>query len=113
MFGRNSESPVPVIAAETPSDCFDAALEAARIAVKYRTPAFLLSDAYLANGSEPGLLPDVDAVPPIEPNFAEANGEDFQPDRRDRATLAPPWAIPGTQGLPYRTGRLEHQGTAR
>ena len=69
MFGRNSESPVPVIAASTPADCFDAALEAARIAVKYRTPVFLLSDAYLANGSEPWLLPDVDAIPPIEPGF--------------------------------------------
>ena len=109
MFGRNSESPVPVIAAATPSDCFDAALEAARIAVKYRTPVFLLSDAYLANGSEPWLLPDVDAIPPIEPNFAEANGEDFQPYRRDEQTLARPWAIPGTPGLEHRIGGLEKQ----
>src|SRR5207249_10261263 len=70
MFGRNSESPVPVVAAATPGDCFDAALEAARIAVKYRTPVFLLSDAYLANGSEPWLLPDVDAIAPIDPGFA-------------------------------------------
>src|SRR2546422_148570 len=109
MFGRNSESPVPVIAAATPSDCFDAALEAARIAVKYRTPVFLLSDAYLANGSEPWLLPDVDAIPPIEPGFAEANGEDFQPYRRDEQTLARPWAIPGTPGLEHRIGGLEKQ----
>src|SRR5437016_3077559 len=109
MFGRNSESPVPVIAAATPSDCFAAALEAARIAVKYRTPVFLLSDAYLANGSEPWLLPDVDAIPPIEPNFAEANSEDFQPYRRDEQTLARPWAIPGTSGLEHRIGGLEKQ----
>jgi 2-oxoglutarate ferredoxin oxidoreductase subunit alpha len=111
MFGRNSESPVPVIAAATPSDCFDAALEAARIAVKYRTPVFLLSDAYLANGSEPWLLPDVDAIPPIEPRFAEAeaNGGDFQPYRRDEETLARPWASPGTPGLEHRIGGLEKQ----
>src|SRR3989440_885732 len=105
MFGRNSESPVPVIAAATPSDCFDAALEASRIAVKYRTPVFLLSDAYLANGSEPWLLPDVDAIPPIEPGFAESNGE-FQPYPRDEETLARPWAIPGTAGLEHRIGGL-------
>ena len=109
MFGRNSESPVAVIAAATPSDCFDAALEAARIAIKYRTPVFLLSDAYLANGSEPWLLPDVEAIPPIEPRFAEANGEDFQPYRRDQETLARPWAIPGTPGLEHRIGGLEKQ----
>src|SRR6184192_791968 len=109
MFGRNSESPVPVIAAATPSDCFAAAIEAARIAVKYLTPVFLLSDAYLANGSEPWLLPDVDAIPPIEPNFTEANGEDFQPYRRDEQTLARPWAIPGTPGLEHRIGGLEKQ----
>src|SRR5437868_13637450 len=92
MFGRNSESPVPVIAAATPSDCFDAAIEAARIAIKYRTPVFLLSDAYLANGSEPWLLPDVDAIAPIDPGFAEP-GSDFEPYRRDEETLARPWAI--------------------
>src|SRR6184192_677957 len=109
MFGRNSESPVPVVAAATPSDCFAAALEAARIAVKYRTPVFLLSDAYLANGSEPWLLPDVDAIPPIDPGFAQANGDDFQPYRRDEETLARPWAIPGTVGLEHRIGELEKQ----
>src|SRR5437899_6385987 len=109
MFARNSESPVPVIAAATPSDCFDAALEAARIAIKYRTPVFLLSDAYLANGSEPWLLPDVDAIPPIDPAFAQANGDDFQPYRRDEETLARPWAIPGTPGLEHRIGGLEKQ----
>jgi 2-oxoglutarate/2-oxoacid ferredoxin oxidoreductase subunit alpha len=109
MFGRNSESPVPVIAAATPSDCFDAALEAVRIAVKYRTPVFLLSDAYLANGSEPWLLPDVDAIAPIDPGFAEANGEDFRPYLRDEHTLARPWAIPGTPGLEHRIGGLEKE----
>src|SRR4051794_5450658 len=107
MFGRNSESPVPVIAAATPSECFDAALEAARIAVKFRTPVFLLSDAYLANGSEPWLLPDVDAIAPIDPNFAQANGGDFEPYKRDPETLARPWAIPGTPGLEHRVGGLE------
>jgi 2-oxoglutarate ferredoxin oxidoreductase subunit alpha len=109
MFGRNSESPVPVIAAATPSDCFDAALEAVRIAVKYRTPVFLLSDAYLANGSEPWLLPDVDAIAPIDPGFAEADGEDFRPYLRDEHTLARPWAIPGTPGLEHRIGGLEKE----
>ena len=109
LFGRNAESPVPVIAAATPSDCFDAALEAVRIAVKYRTPVFLLSDAYLANGSEPWLLPEVDAIAPIDPSFARANGGDFQPYRRDEETLARPWAIPGTPGLEHRIGGLEKQ----
>src|SRR5690349_5993455 len=108
MFGRNSESPVPVIAAATPSDCFDAAIEAARIAVKYRTPVFLLSDAYLANGSEPWLLPDAGAIESIEPGFAQADG-DFEPYRRDEETLARPWAIPGTAGLEHRIGGLEKQ----
>jgi 2-oxoglutarate/2-oxoacid ferredoxin oxidoreductase subunit alpha len=109
LYGRNSESPVPVIAASTPSDCFDAALEAARIAIKYRTPVFLLSDAYLANGSEPWLLPDADAIPAIEPNFAQRNGEEFEPYRRDEETLARPLAIPGTPGLEHRVGGLEKQ----
>ena len=108
MFGRNSESPVPVIAAATPSDCFDAAVEAARIAIKYRTPVFLLSDAYLANGSEPWLLPNVDEIATIDPQFAEPNG-DYQPYLRDEETLARPWAIPGTPGLEHRIGGLEKQ----
>ena len=109
LFGRNAESPVPVIAAATPADCFDAALEASRIAVKYRTPVFLLSDAYLANGSEPWLLPDADAIAPIDPSFAQSNGDEFQPYRRDEETLARPWAIPGTPGLEHRIGGLEKQ----
>jgi 2-oxoglutarate ferredoxin oxidoreductase subunit alpha len=109
LYGRNSESPVPVIAAATPSDCFDAALEAVRIAVKYRTPVFLLSDAYLANGSEPWLLPNVDEIAPIDPRFARQNGADFQPYARDETTLARPWAIPGTPTLEHRIGGLEKQ----
>ena len=95
LFGRNGESPVPVVAASTPSQCFDAAIEAARIALKYRTPVYLLSDAYLANGSEPWLIPDVSELPDISTTFAEANGEPFEPYRRDPETLARPWAIPG------------------
>ena len=110
LFGRNGESPVPVIAASSPSDCFDAAIEACRIALKYRTPVYLLSDAYLANGSEPWLLPDVDQLPDISTTFAtEANGEDgtFLPYLRDEQTLARPWALPGTKGLEHRIGGLE------
>jgi 2-oxoglutarate ferredoxin oxidoreductase subunit alpha len=111
LFGRNSESPVPVVAASTPSDCFDAAIEAARIAVKYRTPVFLLSDAYLANGSEPWLIPDVGTLPTIDVGFATGpnDGERFLPYRRDAETLARPWAIPGTPGLEHRIGGLEKE----
>jgi 2-oxoglutarate ferredoxin oxidoreductase subunit alpha len=109
MFGRNSESPVPVVAAATPSDCFHAALEAARIAIKFRTPVFLLSDAYLANGSEPWLLPNVDDIPEIDAGFAQADGREFLPYARDEETLARPWAIPGTPGLEHRIGGLEKQ----
>ena len=109
LFGRNSESPVPVIAAPTPGGCFDAAIEAARIALKYRTPVYLLSDAYLANGSEPWLLPDVEALPDISTRFAEAAEHEgkFLPYQRDPDTLARPWAIPGTPGLEHRIGGLE------
>src|SRR3954462_4812298 len=114
MFGRNGESPVPVVAPQSPADCFDAALEAARIAVTYRTPVFLLSDGYLANGSEPWSVPDVEDLPRIDPAFAtEPNHEDakgkadFWPYLRDRETLARPWAIPGTPGLEHRVGGIE------
>jgi 2-oxoglutarate ferredoxin oxidoreductase subunit alpha len=109
MFGRNGESPVPVIAASTPSQCFDAAIEAARIALKYRTPVYLLSDAYLANGSEPWLIPDVAKLPDISTTFtfaSEAGGE-FMPYARDPQTLSRPWALPGTPGLEHRIGGLE------
>jgi 2-oxoglutarate ferredoxin oxidoreductase subunit alpha len=109
MYGRNSESPVPVVAAATPGECFTAAIEAARIAIKYRTPVFLLSDAYLANGSEPWLLPDLSELPDISSPFAtttNSNG-DFMPYLRDPETLARPWAVPGTPGLEHRIGGLE------
>jgi 2-oxoglutarate/2-oxoacid ferredoxin oxidoreductase subunit alpha len=111
MFSRNGEAPVPIVAAQGPGDCFDAAIEAARLALKYRTPVFLLSDGYLANGAEPWRLPDVDALPDLRPlvNFATEtnhNGE-FWPFLRDPETLARPWAIPGTPGLEHRIGGLE------
>jgi 2-oxoglutarate/2-oxoacid ferredoxin oxidoreductase subunit alpha len=109
LYGRNSESPVPVVAAMSPSDCFNAAIEACRIALKYRTPVYLLSDAYLANGSEPWLLPDVSELAEIPVEFATApnfEGE-FLPYLRDEHTLARPWAVPGTPGLEHRVGGLE------
>jgi 2-oxoglutarate ferredoxin oxidoreductase subunit alpha len=107
LFGRNSESPVPVLAAATPGDCFDAAIEAARIALRYRTPVYLLSDAYLANGAEPWLIPDVSELPPIDVDFARPGDRAFLPYARDPQTLARPWAIPGTPGLEHRIGGLE------
>jgi 2-oxoglutarate ferredoxin oxidoreductase subunit alpha len=111
LHGRNAENPVPVIAASTPGDCFDCALEAVRIAIKYRTPVYLLSDAYLANGAEPWPIPDVDSIPSIDPEFATEPPEDgvFLPYTRDPETLARPWAIPGTPGLEHRIGGLEKQ----
>ncbi len=111
LFGRNSESPVPVVAAMSPSDCFHAAIEACRIALKYRTPVYLLSDAYLANGSEPWLLPEVSTLPDISVSFTtEANFEGtFLPYLRDEKTLARPWAVPGTPGLEHRIGGLEKE----
>ncbi|MFJ8472022.1 2-oxoacid:acceptor oxidoreductase subunit alpha [Kitasatospora sp. NPDC094011] len=112
MFGRNGEAPVPIVAPATPAECFDAALEAARIAVTYRTPVFLLSDGYLANGSEPWRIPEVGELPEIDPRFATApNREDgaFWPYLRDPHTLARPWAVPGTAGLEHRIGGIEKQ----
>jgi 2-oxoglutarate ferredoxin oxidoreductase subunit alpha len=106
LFGRNSESPIPVVAAATPGGCFDAAIEAVRIALKYRTPVFLLSDAYLANGAEPWLIPDVASLPDISTEFA-TDPEGYEPYARDPDTLARPWAIPGTPGLEHRIGGLE------
>ncbi|RZU73070.1 2-oxoglutarate ferredoxin oxidoreductase subunit alpha [Micromonospora kangleipakensis] len=111
LYGRHGEAPVAVIAPKSPSDCFHAALEAARIALTYRTPVLLLSDNYVANGSEPWLLPDVESLPDLRVEFATApNGEDgttFLPYLRDPETLARPWAIPGTPGLEHRIGGLE------
>jgi 2-oxoglutarate ferredoxin oxidoreductase subunit alpha len=109
LYGRHGESPVPIVAPYSPSHCFDAALEAARIATKYRTPVFLLSDGYLANGAEPWSLPDVDALPDLHVDFATEPNHDgaFWPFLRDPETLARPWAIPGTPGLEHRIGGLE------
>jgi len=128
MFGRNGESPVPVIAPRSPADCFDAALEAVRIATVYRTPVLLLSDGYLANGSEPWRIPDVATLPDLHVTFATGpddgltHGVDGAPDdgaapdsayrpflpyARDPVTLARPWAVPGTPGLEHRIGGIE------
>ena len=114
LFGRHGESPLPVVAASTPAQCFDAAMEAARLAVTYRTPVILLSDAYLANGSEPWLIPDVDDLPAFSPDFAEeTNAVDaegnpiFLPFLRSPETMARPWAPPGNVGLEHRIGGLE------
>jgi 2-oxoglutarate ferredoxin oxidoreductase subunit alpha len=110
LFGRNGEAPVPVVAPRSPGDCFDAALEAARIALTYRTPVILLSDGYLANGAEPWAVPATEDLPDLRVEFATApNGEDgeFLPYLRDPETLARPWAVPGTAGLQHRIGGLE------
>jgi 2-oxoglutarate ferredoxin oxidoreductase subunit alpha len=107
LFGRHSESPIPVIAPSTPGDCFHAALEAFRMAVKYMTPVILLSDGYLANSSEPWLIPDVDSLErnPVD-NATPLDVGEFQPYARNPETLARPWAIPGTPGLEHRIGGL-------
>jgi 2-oxoglutarate ferredoxin oxidoreductase subunit alpha len=124
MFGRNGESPVAVLAPATPSDCFDIALEAVRIATKYRTPVIILSDGYLANGSEPWLIPDVHKLPRLRDEFSFSSPADwvaadssdgkpeFLPFRRDPQTLARPWAIPGTPGLEHRIGGIEKADVA-
>jgi 2-oxoglutarate ferredoxin oxidoreductase subunit alpha len=111
MFGRHGESPVPVVAAQSPTDCFDTALEAVRIATTYRTPVYLLSDAYLANGSEPWRIPDIADLPDLTVKFAEPDpdGAPFAPYSRDPETLARPWAIPGTAGLEHRVGGIEKE----
>ena len=117
LFGRNGESPVAVLAPATPGDCFTIAIEAVRIAVKYRTPVILLSDGYLANGSEPWRIPDVAGLPDISTDFSFSKPEDwqdedgkpaeFRPFQRDPETLARPWAVPGTPGLEHRIGGIE------
>jgi 2-oxoglutarate ferredoxin oxidoreductase subunit alpha len=109
LYGRNGEAPVPVVAAATPSDCFHAVIEGARIALKYRTPVVVLSDGYLANGSEPWRIPDVQSLPDISTEFATEPNHDgeFWPYLRDPETLARPWAVPGTPGLEHRIGGLE------
>jgi 2-oxoglutarate ferredoxin oxidoreductase subunit alpha len=106
IFGRNSDSPLPVIAAATPADCFAMAYEAVRIAVKYMTPVILLTDGYLANGAEPWNLPRYDELPPI-PVVFRTDPEGFFPYLRDPKTLARPWVRPGTPGLEHRVGGIE------
>jgi 2-oxoglutarate/2-oxoacid ferredoxin oxidoreductase subunit alpha len=117
MFGRNGEAPVPIVAPRSPSDCFDTAIEAARIATTYRVPVILLSDGYLANGSEPWRIPSVEDLPDLHVEFAtEPNATiegtpdgtpTFHPYVRDPVTLARPWAVPGTAGLEHRIGGIE------
>jgi 2-oxoglutarate ferredoxin oxidoreductase subunit alpha len=110
VYGRNGDAPLPVLAAATPTDCFDVALEAVRLATKYMTPVMMLSDAYLANAAEPWLVPDADELPRFPVAFrSEPDG--FQPFQRDPETLARPWAIPGTPGLEHRVGGLERDST--
>ncbi|HEY6430334.1 MAG TPA: 2-oxoacid:acceptor oxidoreductase subunit alpha [Acidimicrobiales bacterium] len=116
MYGRHSEAPLPILAPQTPSDCFAIAIEATRLAVKYRTPVIVLSDGYLANGAEPWRLPDLDALEPIDPAFAsepnhvdEDGNQTFWPYIRDPETLARPWAPPGLPGLEHRIGGLEKE----
>ncbi len=119
MYGRHGEAPLPIVAAQSPSHCFDAAFEGVRLALKYRTPVIVLSDGYLANGSEPWRFPDVDDLADIsvpfttEPNHLNPDGStEFWPYARDERTLARPWAIPGTPGLMHRIGGIEkHDGT--
>jgi 2-oxoglutarate ferredoxin oxidoreductase subunit alpha len=115
IHGRHGESPLPVLAASTPADCFATALDAARIAIRYRTPVILLTDTFLANSSEPWLLPSMDSLPEIDPEFATGPnaGDEFLPYARNQRG-ARPWAIPGTPGLQHRLGGLEKEhGTGK
>ena len=106
MHGRNGEAPVVVIAAKAPSDCFEVAIEAVRIATTFMVPVILLSDGTIANGAEPWLVPNLDAIPDMKPSF-RTDPEGFAPYIRDEKTLARPWAVPGTPGLEHRIGGLE------
>jgi 2-oxoglutarate ferredoxin oxidoreductase subunit alpha len=108
LFGRNSEAPIPVLAASTPSDCFWVAIEACAIAIKYMVPVIILSDGYLANGAEPWRIPSVDDIPEMRVKFA-TDPVGFLPYKRNPQTLARPWAVPGTPGLEHRIGGLEKQ----
>jgi 2-oxoglutarate ferredoxin oxidoreductase subunit alpha len=107
MFGRNSDSPIPIVAPATPGDCFDMAIEAWRLALKYMTPVAFLSDAFLATGSEPWLIPSIANLPQIGVDNATVGDGPFRPYERDPETLARPWAVPGTAGLEHRIGGLE------
>jgi 2-oxoglutarate ferredoxin oxidoreductase subunit alpha len=106
LYGRNSDSPIPVIAAATPTDCFETAFEAVRIAVKYMTPVILLTDGYLANGAEPWRIPNVKDLPELQVHF-RTDPKGFYPYLRDPATLSRPWVVPGTPHLEHRVGGLE------
>jgi 2-oxoglutarate ferredoxin oxidoreductase subunit alpha len=108
MYGRHGESPIPIIAASTPADCFDCAYESVRIALKYMTPVILLTDGQLANGAEPWALPDVNQLPEIKVEF-RTDPEGFLPYLRDPETLSRPWAVPGTPGLEHRIGGLSSE----
>ena len=108
MFGRNGDSPIPILAAASATDCFDLAIEACRLAVKYMVPVLLMSDGYIANGSEPWRLPAIEDLPDLRSEFW-SDPESFQPYRRDQETLARPWAIPGVAGLEHRLGGLEKE----
>ncbi len=110
MYGRNGEAPIPIIAADSPADCFQTVYDAARVAFQFMTPVLILSDAYLANGAEPWRIPDIDAIPDIKPNLAEP-GKPYQPYERDDDSLARKWALPGMPGLEHRIGGLERQET--
>ena len=112
MYGRNGEAPMPILASSTPGDCFYVAYEACRIAVKYMTPVMLLTDGYLANGSEPWIVPDIKELPPIDVKFADKSNivdGQFMPYLRNKDTLARPWARPGTENLEHRIGGIEKE----
>jgi 2-oxoglutarate ferredoxin oxidoreductase subunit alpha len=109
MFGRNGDSPIPIVAPATPAECFDYAIEAWRIALKYMTPVVYLSDAFLATGAEPWRIPDVADLPSIGRENARREDGPFWPYARDPETLARPWGVPGTAGLEHRIGGLEKQ----
>jgi 2-oxoglutarate ferredoxin oxidoreductase subunit alpha len=108
MFGRNGECPVGIVAPATPGDCFNMAVEAVRLATKFMSPVFFLSDGYLGNGSEPWLIPDLNQLPEMKVTF-RTEKEGFMPYARDERTLARPWAVPGTPGLEHRIGGIEKQ----
>ena len=107
LYGRNGESPVVVLAAGTPSDCFHYAFKAAKIAVEYMTPVILLTDSYLANGSEPWRIPSMSEMPKVTVPWAVKTDKEFLPYERDPETLARRWAVPGMEGLEHRVGGLE------
>jgi 2-oxoglutarate ferredoxin oxidoreductase subunit alpha len=108
LYGRNGEAPVPIVAPATSSDCFQVAIEASRLATKYMTPVFFLSDGYIANGAEPWKIPDVDTLPDLTVKF-RTDPENYMPYMRDPKTLARPWVVPGTPGMEHRVGGLEKE----